>query len=311
MAITGILDIVYGVDDLETCIRFYETFGLNLHHRDVRGADFLLPDGASVRLRASSDPELPRAFENTPGVRQLTWAVDSSDSLAAIESDLRRDRDVQRNGDSLHCLDDAGIPLVLRVATPRPVHSPAETSNAPGRVERWNRHRKWYDRAEPKLMQHVVFCHPDVRKAAAFYVNRLNFRISDIQDGAGYFLRADGRNEHHNIFWQPGKAAGFRHVAFGVENIDELMIGANEMQRHGWKSALGLGRHRISSTFFYYIPNPCGGDAEYSTDTDYLDDDWRARVWGRSFGYIYWASHPAEKAPAREVRLATSADLTL
>jgi catechol 2,3-dioxygenase-like lactoylglutathione lyase family enzyme len=311
MAITGILEITYGVQDLEAGIRFYEDFGLALSHRDERSADFLLPDGSSVRLRRADDPLLPPAFETGPGVRQVVWAVDSVESLDALERSLGTDRKVVRAGDTLFLQDDVGLPIGLRVAKLKPVSSPPEVTNAPGRVERWNRHRQWYERAEPKLMQHVVFCHPDVRKAAAFYVKRLNFRISDIQDGAGYFLRADGRNEHHNIFWQPGRALGFRHVAFGVENIDELMVGAGQMQRRGYKSAVGLGRHRISSTFFFYFESPCGGESEYSTDTDYLDDEWRPRVWGRAFGYIYWASRVSEKVPAREVRLATAADLEL
>jgi hypothetical protein len=35
---------------------------------------------------------------------------------------------------------------------------------------------------------------------------------------------------------------------FGGENLDELLAGANHMQRQEWASKLGLGRHRISST---------------------------------------------------------------
>jgi hypothetical protein len=38
-----------------------------------------------------------------------------------------------------------------------------------------------------------------------------------------------------------------RH-SFGVQNLDDLLAGANHMQRQEWTSKLGLGRHRISST---------------------------------------------------------------
>jgi catechol 2,3-dioxygenase-like lactoylglutathione lyase family enzyme len=312
MAIVGIRSIIYGVHDLEASVRFYRDFGLPLAREGADGADFVLPDGSTVLVRKADDPTLPPAFEQGSGVRRVVWAVDSAQSLAALERDLKTDRLVQRIGDdTLYFNDDVGLPSGLTVAQPKPVHSPPELTNAPGRVERWNRHRKWYEKAEPKLMQHVVFCHDNVRRAAAFYVKRLGFRISDIQQDAGFFLRAGGRNEHHNIFWQPGKQLGFRHVAFGVENIDELMVGASEMQRRGWPSALGLGRHRISSTHFYYIKSPCGGETEYSTDTDYLDDDWKPRIWGRTFGHIYWASRPPEKMAPVEVRLASASDLAL
>ncbi len=304
MAIVGIRRITYGVDDLAEAARFFKDFGLEAARADDQGIDYVLPDESSVCLRLAGDASLPPRFEEGAGVRQVTWAVDTMESLQALEAAVGTDRTVTRLGPSAIAFhDDAGVPLVLEVATPRPVHSQVEQVNAPGRIERWNRNRPWYDKASPKVMQHVVFAHPDVRKAAAFYVNRLGFRISDIQDGAGYFLRADGRNEHHNIFWQPGKSLAFRHVAFGLESLDEVMAGANRMVRSGWRSALGLGRHRISSTFFYYFQCPAGGDAEFSTDTDYLDDNWVPRVWGRKFGHIWWTAQPRDADPEPEVRL--------
>lgn len=306
MPVVQILRVDYGVHDLADSARFFQDFGLECRHLDEALAEFMLPDGSVVALRHASDPSLPTAFEAAAGVRQLTWAVDTHDSLQALKVSIATDREVQQlTPDTLAFIDDAGLPTVLKVALPLPVSSPPELINAPGRIERWNRHRHWYAQARPKVMQHVVFTHPDVRRASAFYVNRLGFRISDIQDGGGYFLRADGRNEHHNIFWQPGQSLTFRHLAFGVENLDEVMAGAAQMQQRGWNSALGLGRHRISSTFFYYFDNPAGGDAEYSTDTDYLDDDWVPRVWGRKFGHIWWVARGRNEEPTRQVRLST------
>lgn len=304
MAIVGIRRITYGVQDLAESMRFFDDFGLNAERADAQGVDYVLPDGSFVCLRHADDPGLPPRFEEGPGVRELTWAVDSAESLTRLEAEIGTDRPIERrSASSIAFRDDAGVPVVLEVAQPHPLPCRAELVNAPGRIERWNRNRHWYERANPKVMQHVVFAHPDVRKAAAFYVNRLGFRISDIQDGGGYFLRADGRNEHHNIFWQPGKSLAFRHVAFGLENLDEVMAGATRMVRKGWHSALGLGRHRISSTFFYYFENPAGGDAEFSTDTDYLDDEWVPRIWGRKFGHIWWTAQPRDADAAQEVRL--------
>lgn len=304
MPIVGLHRVDYGVADLPAAERFYRDFGLAAVQALGGACTFELPDGSSITLRDAADPTLPPPFEQKPGVRRVTWALDTLETLRALEASLASDRPVTRIGEAaISFIDDAGVPTALEVAAPRPVHSPPELVNAPGRVERWNRNRRWYAQARPKVMQHIVFAHPDVRRAAAFYVNRLGFRISDIQDGGGFFLRADGRNEHHNIFWQPGKALAFRHLAFGVENLDELMAGATHMVRQGWRSALGLGRHRISSTFFYYFDNPAGGDAEYSTDTDYLDDDWVPRVWGRKFGHIWWTTTARDEDPAIEVRL--------
>ena len=75
------------------------------------------------------------------------------------------------------------------------------------------------------------------------------------------------------------KSARFNHVAFGVENIDELMTGLNEMQRRGWTSREGLGRHRATSIIFCYMDCPAGGTCEYMCDSDYLTDAWQPNLW--------------------------------
>jgi len=298
MAITGIQSITYFVSDVGAGLAFFTEFGLQADRSDESGVDFSLPDGSSVLLRKVEQPDA--------ALTSVCWAVDSRQSLEQLAKDLASDREVIVGSDGeVSCLDDAGLRVRLRLSQLRSVTTPPELVNAPGRVERWNRNRRSFDRARPKLMQHVVFSHPDPRLAARFYVNRLGFRISDIQDGGGYFLRADGAHDHHNLFWQPGDSPKFRHTSFGVENIDELMAGAGHMHRCGYESHLGLGRHRISSTFFYYLPNPCGGDAEYSTDSDCLDDDWVPRVWGRAYGHIWWLAKPRDADPEPSVRLST------
>ena len=72
------------------------------------------------------------------------------------------------------------------------------------------------------------------------------------------------------------------------KDIDELMAGANRMERRGWESNLGVGRHRISSALFYYVECPGGGAVEYGCDTDVVDDDWTPRVFEPSFGFLTW-----------------------
>ena len=124
--------------------------------------------------------------------------------------------------------------------------------------------------------------------------------FTDHSKGLGAFARADGTNEHHSVFWvnsalpmTPGKP-GYMHTAFGLEDIDEVMLGANLMAKRGWvnsspNSSGGLSRHRISSAIYYYIDNPNGGEAEYHCDTDYVDDNWVARAWDWKFGSLLWA----------------------
>ena len=80
-----------------------------------------------------------------------------------------------------------------------------------------------------------------------------------------------------------------------MDDIDEVMLGANIMERKGWKnesmnSSGGISRHRISSAIYYYCDNPGGGEAEYHADTDYLDDNWIPRAWDFKFGSLLWAN---------------------
>jgi hypothetical protein len=92
---------------------------------------------------------------------------------------------------------------------------------------------------------------------------------------------------------------GFMHITFGLEDIDEMMLGVQEMKRKGWQkdgynTKYGLCRHRISSAMYYYIDIPSGSEAEYNVDTDYVDDNWIPRVWESKFGSLLWATNVHE-----------------
>ncbi|MGE0254801.1 MAG: VOC family protein [Alphaproteobacteria bacterium] len=295
MALLGIESVVYGVDDLDLCTRFFDDFGLTVARRDGAGTDFALAEGSSVRLRRHDDPALPAPYgERRDGVRELGWGADSAATVDAIERELARDRAVTRDASgTLHSHDDAGIPIAFRVYDRRPPVAEPVPENAPGHPARIDAHRKWYRRARPTQIHHAVFGAPDPAKAARFYIDRLGFLLSDVSKGLGIFLRCDGRPDHHNIFFLDSarmKATGtaFNHVSYGVENIDEMMVGADAMQRRGWSSHSGAGRHRISSTLYYYVACPAGGEVEYSADCDHLTKAWKPRLWHPNFGSFSW-----------------------
>jgi hypothetical protein len=106
----------------------------------------------------------------------------------------------------------------------------------------------------------------------------LGFKLTDRYPGAGHFYRAPGSTDHHNLFLlRRGDALGFHHVAFDVRDIHEVFGGGFHMTRRGWETHLGPGRHPISSAYFWYFRNPCGGAAEYDFDTDVVTDAWVPR----------------------------------
>lgn len=149
----------------------------------------------------------------------------SREALArsANQFPLTRDAD-----GTVHFVPDFGVVMGLRTFAKKAVVSPPDRLNAPGYVRRLSQHRKWRQRARPKVIGHVVFALSDYEAGARFMLEMLNFRLSDVQRGFGMYLRADGSNNHHN----------FLLLKFGPTR-----------PRHGWHASLSSrqlrrGRHR-------------------------------------------------------------------
>jgi catechol 2,3-dioxygenase-like lactoylglutathione lyase family enzyme len=287
--IIGIETLLFGVDDLPACSRFFEDLGLPLVRRGKEAVHFQLASGSNVHLHHLNSPLLPSKRGNINGVREVVWGVSTASSRDKMAEDLARDHAITRDDDgTIHFDPGFGVPMALRLFEKRRVTNAPDPLNAPDVVNRLNHPKKWRRRALPKVLSHVVFAAHDYLAAAEFMCRRLNFRISDIQESFAVYLRADGTTDHHNFLLVnaslplPGfdGTDRFHHANFGVEDIDEIMVGVNYMQRHGWPSSeVGLGRHRIDSALFYYFPSPTGGEIELGADADQVDDSWIPRRW--------------------------------
>jgi hypothetical protein len=84
MAILRIESLVYGVEDMESGIRYFEDWGLPVVERGSRGADFRLPSGQSILIRQAADESLPATAQAGSTLREIVWGVDSARSLKAI-----------------------------------------------------------------------------------------------------------------------------------------------------------------------------------------------------------------------------------
>ncbi|MDK2770030.1 MAG: VOC family protein [Sphingomonas sp.] len=303
MAILGIESVTFGVSDVALCSRFWSDFGLQPVSATAERATFEVASGSRVIVMNADDPQLPpRRFEGN-GVRLTVWGVDTLANLEALVAKIAVDTQVERDADGSAFFEAPdGQHLGLRVWNKRTVISCPDPVNAPDNIKRMNQHRQWRHRAIPKTINHVVYFSPDYVASYEWYRDRLGFRYSDHNKGVGIFARADGTFEHHSIFWVNSDLPfapdgyGFMHIAFGVDDVDELMLGANIMEKRGWKNESmnasgGLSRHRISSALYYYVDNPNGGEAEYHADTDYLDDNWVPRAWDFKFGSLLWSSN--------------------
>ena len=300
MAIGGIESVVYGVDVMADAVRFFDDFGLERRGGSDSEVVYRLEEGSRVILKLRDDPSLPARLYEGPGVREVFFSVEDRDELRHYAERVAADREISwsEDGEAISFTADSGIPVGLRVFTRKPVVYSPDPTNAPDNVKRLNQHRRWRVRARPKVINHIVWKVKDIDKAFAFFRDRLDFRMSDYQVGAGVFGRPQGAMQHHAIYFQkydalgpPPHNVGFDHVAFGVEDIDEIYAGWNYMERRGYTNPFGgVGRHRIASALFCYFHNPAGGLAEYGADTDYLDDSWVPRIWKPAFGGFMWTN---------------------
>ena len=305
MSILGVESAVFGVTDLAEHTRFWTDFGLPAEDLGPDRAVFRLASGSRIILLRHGDAGLPvpDPFEGD-GLKETVWGVDTAENLDRIAASLATEVAVSRADDgTVRCVCPDGQPIALRVWNKRPVVSEASPVNTPASYPRFNQHRIWRRKAIPKTINHVVFFSPDYVASFEFYERHLGFRYVDHSRGSGIFARADGTFEHHSIFWvncdlpiAPDHFK-FMHIAFGMDDIDEVMLGANIMEAKGWKNASmnssgGISRHRISSAIYYYCDMPGrAGEAEYHADTDYLDDNWVPRAWDFRFGSLLWSNN--------------------
>jgi len=299
MAIIGIERLVYGVGDVQESARFFRDFGLLELTEGPEAVELGLVNGARVVILQLGHPALPRHGGIVgEGVQEVIWGVDSGSALEDLRTRVEQVADVAWDGEVVRFVTPFGVPMGLRVWTPKPIVCAPDPSNAPGRVERLNRPRRWRLGAAPRLITHVVFAVPNYDSVYQFMVDVLSFRLTDRQPGFGNYLRADGTNNHHNILLLNANAPlpgvdgnlRFHHANFALEDLDEIMISVNNMIRKGWTpSEQGLGRHRVDSALFYYFDCPAGGEAEFGADADYVDDNWVPREWTNPlFAYAHF-----------------------
>jgi catechol 2,3-dioxygenase-like lactoylglutathione lyase family enzyme len=274
MSITNIEAITYGVEDVATSLQFWQDFGL---HRSAADAGvFSAQDGSSVIVRTADDADLPAATETGSTLRHVLYGVDSEDSLTRLESSLEGgSRGAIDSNGVLHATDPLGNHIAFRVSRRQTVIAPELRFNTPGRPDRINTRGKMHQHAVPLELTHTVFMTEQPQTIMDFYIRKLGFIVSDSYPGKGYFMRGGSSRHHHDLFILnvPGKS-GFHHAAFELGSIHELFGGGLNMTRRGWQTALGPGRHPISSCYFWYFKCPSGGAAEYDFDSDVVDSNW-------------------------------------
>jgi len=278
VSITGIDAVTFGVANQTKAKRFLDHWGLKKTNSGAYGANYICADGTEVNLRGLKNKSLPRAMHAGSTVREVIWGVQKQGDLNSIAKELSKDRSVKVLKDkSLRTFDDMGLCIGFRVSQRKKLNPKHLSFNMPGKDVRIDRRAKFYERAEPQGISHIVFGVPDCGVIEEFY-GRVGFVATDrYNSGQGVFLRASKRGNHHNLFVMnigPQKPI-FNHVAFKVRDIHEVIGGGQFLVKNGWETSVGPGRHYISSGCFWYFKSPLGGAVEYVADEDIATEKWK------------------------------------
>jgi catechol 2,3-dioxygenase-like lactoylglutathione lyase family enzyme len=279
MSIIGLECVVYGVEDLDLGRRFFTEWGLTPDD-GAKPSLFCALDGTGVLLCPKDRDTLPPAIEPGSTAREIIWGVESQSDLEDYARRLAAKVPVSR-GDlgAVHFTDPSGMAVVLMATQRRPLPAVDIATNTPEHRARLDTPGTVYRRAAPRRLGHVVMLVPDIAHVEEFYRETLGFWLSDRYPERGVFLRGRADADHHQLFLLQSPDAGthFHHLAFEVHDVHEVFGGGLAFAERGWETHIGPGRHVISSCYFWYFKNPCGGAVEYFADVDWLTAAWQPR----------------------------------
>ncbi|GEO27670.1 oxidoreductase [Alicyclobacillus acidoterrestris] len=129
-------------------------------------------------------------------------------------------------------------------------------------------------RKKPHLVKisrlgHVILNVPNLEQHYSFFTDILNFKPSDErynQRGELSFvwMRCFPSPYHHSFGFATGSALKLQHLAFMVEDINDIGIGYNRLLREQIPVVCGPGRHYASGSIFVYFLDPDEMTIEYT-----------------------------------------------
>lgn len=206
--------------------------------------------------------------------KEITWGVVGS--LDVVKSKIKHLDSFFENTNRIGCTDPQGISITFQLSQKKTVVIDTAETNSWNHKNRINKAVPVYDRASPIEIGHIVIATTDITASANFYT-ALGFVVSDRLIGRGVFLRCSPEGGHHDIFLIKSDKNALHHIAFTTRDIYEIFAGGMYMEKQGWTTEMGPGRHPISSSFFWYFSSPLGGMIEYTCNEDYLLDSWAPR----------------------------------
>jgi catechol 2,3-dioxygenase-like lactoylglutathione lyase family enzyme len=131
---------------------------------------------------------------------------------------------------------------------------------------------------KPTHLGHVNLHVPDVRRCVDFLQTVLDFRISDVIEGRGVFLRCG--SEHHAIGVLEGRGV-LHHHAWGVPGVGDLSRIGDIVDDLGGTLLWGPLRHGAGNNIAIYFAEPSGAVIEVYTEMEAIlnEEVFSHRTW--------------------------------
>lgn len=291
MPIMRIERLLYGVEDIAECVRFFADAGFTLAAQEDDRAELRTAENQRIILRHASDARLPPAVEEGSTVREVWWGVEKTEDLKEIAEAIGPDAEYVEEKRILRATDPNGLALRFEVSNPVAAEVSKRASNQLRDIGRVNERLEPYGQGRPLRVVHVAYNITKARneESLAFYTEKLKFKPVDKVLDTGTFLQSEGDIEHHNFFlcFRPDRA-GINHIALEVRDFDEVMEAGNHMISQGWKESRRPGRHTLGSNVYRFVLCPAGGRIEFVADMDRMDKSWETRVFEKNPGHNIW-----------------------
>lgn len=137
----------------------------------------------------------------------------------------------------------------------------------------------------PPRLDHIFLLCEDVDGATAFFAEVLEFRLTEqIMADDGYQLATFLERTHtpHDIAFLTGPDGGFHHIAFWVDEWNDLRSGADTCAYHGVPIDAGPTRHGATRGCGLYFFDPAGNRNEIYTGGYWFDPDDEPTTWTES-----------------------------
>jgi catechol 2,3-dioxygenase len=137
----------------------------------------------------------------------------------------------------------------------------------------------------PPRIDHVFLMCEDVDGVTDFFRDVLDFRMTEqIVADDGFQLATFLERSHtaHDVAFLTGPDGGFHHVAFWVDDWNELRHGADTCAYHGVTVDAGPTRHGATRGCGLYFFDPAGNRNELYTGGYWFDPDDEPTTWTES-----------------------------